>query len=131
MCTFGVLGLSCETPAALRPPEREKKNENGSERGKKERNFGWSGGKGGPHNPNHATPHELDFHPQIWTTHDTHQHTHQRSNTHTTHTNNTQQPSNNKANQGLFGLAGLTRSGLTRSGPKSGLTRSGPNSVGA
>ena len=64
MCTFGVLGLSCETPAAPKPPglrtttraqtctfegpstkipredpEREEKNEFCGEGGKKERNF--------------------------------------------------------------------------------------------
>ena len=77
MCTFGVLGLSCEAQAVPKPPwfhtttrepksahlrvpvftkttknstrrhtVREIQSENGGGRGKKERNFGWSGGKG-------------------------------------------------------------------------------------
>ena len=40
MCTFGVLGLSCEAPAAPKPPEFSVAGEGK----KKERNFGLSGG---------------------------------------------------------------------------------------
>ena len=52
MCTFGVLGLSCETPAAPRagdqPPAEGRKNENCGGRGKKRAKFWAVLGRGGP-----------------------------------------------------------------------------------
>ena len=37
MCAFGVLGLSCEAPAAPKAARERKKRENGGGRGKKQR----------------------------------------------------------------------------------------------
>ena len=129
MFTFGVLGLSCEAPAAPKPPgfhtttrgpkrahfsfpgfknttkfhektpERREKNEMVTGEGKKKRNFGRRGVRRRVVQTNTTTPHEPQKQQHTTTQQTSRKHTTQNNTT--THTNNN--PPN--TNHTKFGLA--------------------------